>query len=701
MKYLIQCCCMLFLSTVAFAQKAPRTLIYKVTSDYSTDSRIDQRTLYFKAEYIEQTKQRTVVDFTLLRFKIKSAYADESYVPEIFDTDSLDASAFYGYSFYYYAPLIGKKCTVVSKDSTVAYLGQNADSLRIALTRAKKLNDNTRDYLLQNDSGFLGTVKFILHPKPGPEVKLEELPLTSVSGHFDQAYAFMLWDMMEQEKVAREDSIGTRAFLNANNPIYGKRDSYRILRLRMLQHISWKEYHHELTAMPIYLLEGQSSDLFNKISGMDDRLLIPTDSVVKIIGLMNNYFRNSFFKDVFPQSIFYGLHPKEDIYKKAYAADTLVTNKLLVSAIPHIKNLVGPMLLMRKALASTDTAMISKYAQELDNCTTDDIIYGSLPRYRIMVENHMQKNGLKSAAVAYRDHTIQLVKAFNDSIAATGTKNEYQKQVSINKAMLADCWYRKYQDTYATDSSKAFEYLLKTITDGPSSKTEVQRSFYDIFMTEGKGEYMEEVISLAEKTGRKDVALGMLVKQLGMDNNKLEVLQQFYEKNYPGQLFSEFITKELVARWKTAPDFDLQGTGNKYYKLSDYKGKWLLLDFWGSWCQPCCADLPHLNALALQLEQDNNGAAVLAIACHESAVTSEKYLQSKGYGLSSAFSGDGTAIGFGVTGYPFKVLISPDGKMLPLQYGEDYASILKKYMAAGTGQANKTSPDLQTKSVRD
>jgi cytochrome c biogenesis protein CcmG, thiol:disulfide interchange protein DsbE len=53
---------------------------------------------------------------------------------------------------------------------------------------------------------------------------------------------------------------------------------------------------------------------------------------------------------------------------------------------------------------------------------------------------------------------------------------------------------------------------------------------------------------------------------------------------------------------KPAPDFTI-ADGNRSLKLSSYRGKVVLLNFWASWCTPCVAEIPSLNQLQKQMPQ--------------------------------------------------------------------------------------------------
>jgi peroxiredoxin len=53
---------------------------------------------------------------------------------------------------------------------------------------------------------------------------------------------------------------------------------------------------------------------------------------------------------------------------------------------------------------------------------------------------------------------------------------------------------------------------------------------------------------------------------------------------------------------QVAPDIEGEDVDGVRFKLSDYRGKVVALVFWGTWCPPCCAQLPHEQALVARLQ---------------------------------------------------------------------------------------------------
>ncbi|MFT5832749.1 MAG: thiol-disulfide isomerase/thioredoxin [Cognaticolwellia sp.] len=60
---------------------------------------------------------------------------------------------------------------------------------------------------------------------------------------------------------------------------------------------------------------------------------------------------------------------------------------------------------------------------------------------------------------------------------------------------------------------------------------------------------------------------------------------------------------------EVAPDFEAKKPDNSTLKLSDYRGKIVLLDFWGTWCGPCLSEIPGLTTIYNKYKNTQLGAA--------------------------------------------------------------------------------------------
>ena len=123
-------------------------------------------------------------------------------------------------------------------------------------------------------------------------------------------------------------------------------------------------------------------------------------------------------------------------------------------------------------------------------------------------------------------------------------------------------------------------------------------------------------------------------------------------------------TAEAIAIGKEATGFSLEDIDGNLLTLSSLRGKYVMLDFWGSWCGACIKSFPHLKAF---YEQHHNKLEIIGIACHD---TKEKWNAAvKRHELPwlHVLNGEGTndvAELYGVQAYPTYVLIAPDGKVL-------------------------------------
>ncbi|TXT39954.1 MAG: redoxin domain-containing protein [Comamonadaceae bacterium] len=110
---------------------------------------------------------------------------------------------------------------------------------------------------------------------------------------------------------------------------------------------------------------------------------------------------------------------------------------------------------------------------------------------------------------------------------------------------------------------------------------------------------------------------------------------------------------------------DLQGHD---WRLADLRGKAVLINFWASWCEPCLAEMPSLQALAQTYGPDK--LVVLAVNFKESAPAVQRYVQRTDLNLPVLLDPAGVmAHAWGIKVFPTTVLVAANGQVRSLVRG--------------------------------
>jgi peroxiredoxin len=116
---------------------------------------------------------------------------------------------------------------------------------------------------------------------------------------------------------------------------------------------------------------------------------------------------------------------------------------------------------------------------------------------------------------------------------------------------------------------------------------------------------------------------------------------------------------------KPAPDFSLTTLDGKTVRLSDQRGKVVLLDFWASWCYPCQVTLPHTQALSDNRDLANKGLVVWAVTGPDNKqgmADAKRFVLSHKFTFAApADTKDAVKNAYGVWGIPTAVVIGRDG----------------------------------------
>ena len=116
---------------------------------------------------------------------------------------------------------------------------------------------------------------------------------------------------------------------------------------------------------------------------------------------------------------------------------------------------------------------------------------------------------------------------------------------------------------------------------------------------------------------------------------------------------------------KPAPDFSLTTLDGKTVKLSDQRGKVVLLDFWASWCYPCHVSLPHTQELNTNRDLASKGLGVWAVTQpddKQSLADAQSLVASHKYTFAVPCDREGSVSqAYGITGIPRWVIVGRDG----------------------------------------
>ena len=132
-------------------------------------------------------------------------------------------------------------------------------------------------------------------------------------------------------------------------------------------------------------------------------------------------------------------------------------------------------------------------------------------------------------------------------------------------------------------------------------------------------------------------------------------------------------------------------------KFSEFRGKYVLLDFWATWCKPCLADIPHLKEL--YDKNKDKGFEIIGMDSEtigdddsdadpefakQTAERAKQIVTTRGANWTHATSATAVPIAnkiFGVKSLPTKILIDPEGKIVAqIKEGKELDEILAKLL---------------------
>ena len=281
-----------------------------------------------------------------------------------------------------------------------------------------------------------------------------------------------------------------------------------------------------------------------------------------------------------------------------------------------------------------------------------------------------------------RRATIQIVGVPNETLQLVGTLREY--------TVLGSKFYQQYVEMdnalkpFENESAALRQQTDQMIADGVG-RDEVMNKYQE--GTAKIRQRKEQAITAFAKAHPDNEATVTYLDQVNprdwenylnslspaVRDGRMKAYYQPLVDMVKAQMERQERAAKLQEAGRQVPDFTLMDINGKPLSLSSLRGKYVVLDFWGSWCGWCIKGFPDMKKY---YEKYKGKFEILGIDCNDTEEKWKKAVEENQLPWLHVYNKkddkDVTKI-FGITGYPTKIIIDPEGKIARSIIGESPA----------------------------
>lgn len=275
---------------------------------------------------------------------------------------------------------------------------------------------------------------------------------------------------------------------------------------------------------------------------------------------------------------------------------------------------------------------------------------------------------------------------------------EARRLLRTDLGPTSDYWTERYDSTSQGKAVEAFKrvfglaYQIKSSPD--AAETDSVLSFHKAVGNRHpdpsvRAEFLSSGLRIAMATDRSQQARRFYKTLVGEHKGSpyAEEAQQY------------FAPDRQIQAGKPLPSFKLPRLSDStaVYARSDFEGKVLLIDFWGTWCPPCIKVMPYLHQA--YREHKDEGLAILSVAMRDTRESVREFRDGEWeMPWNHAFVPKGSDMQeevrqrFNVGGYPTAILVGPEGEIRHVEFGytegdgEKLTSVIQKVVAGAPAE---------------
>jgi len=280
----------------------------------------------------------------------------------------------------------------------------------------------------------------------------------------------------------------------------------------------------------------------------------------------------------------------------------------------------------------------------------------------------------------------------NEKIELTGNMDDSKTNYQLNGNILNE-QHLKYRESVTQDIEESSKLMYQIESSYLNNSSDSIIRILESKERKAYKTYLEKSLKFIKENPNFEYSAFLLLME-----SKDDIIS-FYPSLDDDVKKSEFgkLIKEKIEVWNQlkigseAPDFEYLTFNNQKIRLSDYRGKYVVLDFWGSWCGPCKMEIPKLKEFH---NENKEKVEMIGIACRDTKENWEKAVNEydlKWTQILNSKEQQDLSKKFGIKGFPTKIIINPLGIIEGIYLGvkDDFFIKMSELLSKEKTTANK------------